>query len=185
MPANRSNQTIYVGPFSSVEAINTSTLYKPGELGSKLIATTGKEYQLVQLDSGATSATGVGVVAVGQLAYWKAKSTYLVTNDFRVALGGQGANSQFRNEIAGVFTVAATAGNYCVVQTKGNHSTVKTTSSSYIVGDNVVGDTTASTAQATVVTAGTAITVNSIGKAAATQGSGTTISVDLDIDEVP
>jgi hypothetical protein len=66
MPANRVIETIYLGQFSSVEAFNASTLYKQGELGARTATTNGKEYQLVQLDSGATSANTVGIVAVGQ-----------------------------------------------------------------------------------------------------------------------
>lgn len=183
MPNSIANQTIYLGTASTVEAINVTPLYKPGELGQRAVEN-GKQYQLVQLDSGATAATGVGVVAKGNVAYWKDKTNYIVTNDWRVAIGGQGANSQFRQEIAGVFTVAATAGNYCVVQQRGNMSAVTSATSTYLVGDSVVGDTTASTAQTAAVTAGTALTVPAIGRAAAAS-SGTTVSVDLDLPFVP
>jgi hypothetical protein len=118
----------------------------------------------VKLDSGATASSLSGVVAANQLAYWKDKSQYLVTNDSAQALGGAGiANNAFRNFIAGIFRSAVTAGNYCDVLQAGQNISVKTTGSP-AVGDNLVGDTSATAAQAATVAAGTQITVMSIGK---------------------
>src|SRR5437867_1619783 len=76
---------------------------QPGSLGIRFEAgTPSNAYQRVQLDSGATSATSVGVVAANQLAYWKDKSKYLVTNDVNQAnaanmQGVAWTNSGFRN----------------------------------------------------------------------------------------
>lgn len=183
MPANRVVETYYIGPFSTIESVNTATLYKPGELGIRVDTTGNKEYQLVQLDSGATSANTVGVVATGMIAYWKSKSSYIVTNDQRQSVGGLTAGA--RNEIAGVFTNAVTAGNFTFIQQKGNNAAVKIVSSSPNIGDWIVGDNTANTAQGAVVAIGTAPTVQPIGKAAATGASVTTIAVDLDVPGIP
>lgn len=79
-----------------------------GEIGCAFNdQSTGRTHLRVVLDSGATSANPVGAVAVGQLAFWKDRAAALVTNDKRVAaVGPAGAI----NDVAGVFTVAATAG---------------------------------------------------------------------------
>ena len=178
MPSAREDATIYLGPFASIDLVNVATLYKPGELG-KHVVIGGREWQLVQLDSGAVAANGVGVVASGQLAYWKDKANYIVTNDFRQALG---ASTGCRNEVAGLFTNAVTASYSTYLQIKGkSFVSVKLKSSSPAVGDWIVGDNTASTAQADVVAVATAPTVQPIGKANAAGSSVTTIGVDLDV----
>ncbi len=182
MPSNRVIETIYLGPFPSVDKVNTSTLYKPGELGARADIN-NTEWQLVQLDSGATASAPAGVVAVGQAAYWKDKSKYLVTNDMTQAVG---AAAGARNEVAGVFQVAVTAGNYCYVQQKGRSlNAVKTKSGSPNIGDWLVADNTASTAQFDVVAIATAPTVRSYGVYAAAGSSSTTATVDLDIPGIP
>ena len=85
-----------------------SPYYAPGELGYAFSdQNTGGEYLRVQLDSGATSATPVGVVQVGQLAFWKDQNNSIVTNDKRFCdVGPTGAI----NRVAGVFQAAVTAG---------------------------------------------------------------------------
>lgn len=188
----------YIGPFANIEAVNES--FSPstapygvgirvGELGARTgLTQTGvgtKEYQKVQLDSGATAATAIGVVAAGQLAYWKDKSKYLVTNDIVQALGGQSANSAFRNEVAGVFTNAVTAGNFTWVQQKGNTTVLKSKSLTGVAGYWLVSDTTAGTAQADIVATGTAPTVQSIGKNNTVGAAQTTLNADLDIPGIP
>ena len=162
--------------------MNASSLYKPGELGARA-AVNNTEWQLVQLDSGATAATGVGVVAAGQAAYWKDKSTYLVTNNFLQAVG---TTTGARNEVAGVFQTAVTAGNYCFVQQKGRSvNAIKLASSSPNIGDWIVADNTGSTAQFAIVAIATAPTVRSYGLAAAAGSSVTTIAADLDVPGIP
>lgn len=189
MPNDRVIETIYLGPFTNVEAVNTSTLFHPGELGARVALTqTGvgsKEYQFVQLDSGATAAADLAPAA-GQLVYWKSKSNYIVTNSVKQALGAQSVgstNNAFRNEVAGVLTVAATPGNYCFVQQKGNNTGVLMTSGSPFVGDQLVAQT--SSATGVIVAAGTAPTVQSLGKFAAAGSSITSGNVDLDIPGIP
>lgn len=190
MPANYPIESVYLrtGLFSSE---NNTTLYKPAELGMRVADTSGHEWQSVQLDSGATAATGVGAVAAGQVAYWKAGPAgpgagYIVTNDWRVALGGQSTNSGFRNFVAGVFEptsgVTYTAGNYIWVQTKGATATNLALLSSATpgVGDTLVSDTTASTAQVTSVNAGTAPTCSILGVATGAKSSNT-VPADLNV----
>ena len=142
--------------------IATNTVGMGGQLGSLGITFEGgsfdRTYQRVQLDSGANVSSPSGVVAANQLAYWKDKSRYIVTNDSAQALGGAGAaNSAFRNFVAGIFRSAVTAGNICDVLQRGLNISVKTTGSP-AVGDTLVGDTSTTAAQAAAVTAGTAPT---------------------------
>ena len=59
-----------------------SPYYAPGELGCSFVdQNTGCTYLRAQLDSGATSSTGIGAVVANQLAYWKDESQFIVTND--------------------------------------------------------------------------------------------------------
>jgi hypothetical protein len=84
-----------------------SPFYAPGELGGKFTdENTGGRYLRVKLDSGASAATAVGIVAVGQLAFWKDQAQSLVTNDKNQCdVGPSGAI----NRVAGVFQLAVTA----------------------------------------------------------------------------
>jgi hypothetical protein len=157
---------------------------QPGSLGIRFEASPpDRAYQRVQLDSGATATSLSGVVAANQLAYWKDKSKYLVTNDSAQALGGAGlGTSAFRNFIAGIFRSAVTAGNYCDILQKGRAISVKTTGSP-VQGDSIVGDTSTTAAQAAVVVSGTGVTVKLIGYAAGPAVANVT-PVDIDIPEV-
>jgi hypothetical protein len=122
MPNNRI-QTVYLTT-GNPDTVNDAALYKGGELGAEFDFAGNKRYQLVQLDSGATASTPSGVVAANQLAFWKDKSKYLVTNDQRQAIGNSVANA-WRNEVAGIFRNAATGGNYCCVLKRGSSIPVK------------------------------------------------------------
>lgn len=123
MSAER-NRTFYLGtaagPDNYANVNVAPPFYKVGELGSIVPdVNTGRRWQFVQLDSGATAATATGIVAAGQVAFWKDKSRYLVTNDALQAnaanapAGGWGnagnATLDARNFIAGFFTIAVTA----------------------------------------------------------------------------
>lgn len=197
MPNIRIIQSPYIGPFSNIEAVNESSTgsgvgIHVGELGGRVELTqTGsgtKEYQKVQLDSGAVAGSGPGVVAIGQLAYWKDKSKYLVTNDPAQAIGASSVanvNTPFRNEVAGVFTVAGTAGNYMWVQQKGNSTVVKSKSVTGVPGYWVVSDNTAATSQVDLVATGTAPTIQPLGKNVTGGSALTTLTVDLDIPGIP
>src|SRR5882672_7660069 len=79
MPSGRIDQSLYIGPFSNIEAMNSTTLYKPGELGSQVQLGT-KSYQLIQVDSGAAASTA-GAPTAGDVAFWKNRAAYIVTND--------------------------------------------------------------------------------------------------------
>ena len=133
MPSGRIDQTIYVGPFQNIEQMNAATLYKPGELGSQ-VQLGGKAYQLIQVDSGATAAVSAAghVPQAGDLAFWRAKTKYLVTNnrnDAFIAPGGGGGATNSRNAYAGVFCSITGGrrhqlhhpGNYGVIQRRGPH----------------------------------------------------------------
>ena len=184
MPANFSNQSVYT--FTGNPAtMNVSSLYKPGELGQRIIDTNGNGWQLVQLDSGATSATSVGVVAAGQVAYWKDRTNYIVTNDSNQCLTAVGnpaqANSEFRNYPAGVFGVAATAGNYCFVQQRGRANVKAAAGGTYTIGNYAVCNT-GTAADITTVAVGTAPTVLSIGLVAGAR-SAPNAPVDLALEQ--
>ena len=160
---------------------------QPGGLGIRFEAGfPDRAYQRVQLDSGVTSATSAGVVAANQLAYWKDKSKYIVTNDVNQvnANNNQQAltNNGFRNFVAGIFRNAATSGNYIDILQRGRSISVKTTGSP-AVGDFLVSDTSTSAAQAATVTAGTAPTCKTIGVVVGPAVSNVT-PCDVDIPEV-
>lgn len=82
-------------------------VYAPGEIGCAFNDQIGGgSFLRVLLDSGATSASPVGVVAAGQLAFWKDKSRGIVTNDKNQCdVGPSGAI----NRVAGIFQLAVTA----------------------------------------------------------------------------
>lgn len=84
-----------------------SPAFVPGEVGCTFVdQNTGNAYLRVWLDSGATSTTAVGVVAAGQLAFWKSQPNSIVTNDaIQCDAGSAGAI----NRVAGVFQTAVTA----------------------------------------------------------------------------
>lgn len=164
MPAGRIDQTIYVGPYAGPEQINTTTLYKPGELGKKFETNTGKAYQVIQLDSGATSSTSAGTPVAGHLAFWKSRANYLVTNDKAQAENpGSAAGA---SAVAGVFCPVAvggaagsatiTAGNYGCIQQRGTHIGILSGSNTAAKGDVLTSDSASATAQCQKYTPGTA-----------------------------
>jgi hypothetical protein len=191
MPSGRIDQSLYIGPFTSIEAMNSTTLYKPGELGSQ-IQIGSKSYQLIQLDSGATASTA-GAPVCGSIAFWKDRSKYLVTTD---KIQAEGANQNTAttisnviasavNSIAGVLcqtasganvagTASLTAGNYGVVQQRGNHVGILTSSGAAKNGDNLIALTTGAPPGALVVAAGTALVSQAIARATAATSAVTT-----------
>jgi hypothetical protein len=160
---------------------------QPGSLGIRFEAGNPfNAYQRVQLDSGAVSTNLTGVVAANQLAYWKDKSNYIVTNDVTQANavpgGGAITNSGFRNFVAGIFRSAVTAGRYCDILQRGRNISVKTTGTPAI-GDFLVSDTSTTAAQAATVTTGTAPTCKTIGVVVGLTVANVT-PCDVDIPEV-
>lgn len=184
MPAGRVDQTIY--GFNFLSTTGMTPLYKPGELGKQFQTTANKGYQIVQLDSGATAATGAGVVASGQVAFWKDRTNYLVTNDKVVAEGGP-TIAKTINSVAGVFVGAVVAGNFCVVQQRGPHPTVLTSSGSAVAGDYLIALTTGGPAGALVVASGTALVSMPIGRATAATSTGATAATlgGFDVVDIP
>ena len=180
MPSGRFSDTLYTGT-GSIEQMNVTALYKPGELGSQ-IQLNNKAYQVIQLDSGATAVTGAPVC--GQLAFWKDRSKYLVTTDKTQAETGPTAAAAI-NSVAGVLcqtttganvagTASITAGNYGVVQQRGQHVGVLTSSGTAAIGGMLIALTTGTPPGALVVTSGTALVSMPIGKATAATSAVTT-----------
>lgn len=105
---DRISSGVYM-PNGTAGLTNSPTpFYSPGEIGCVFgEQNTGFLYQRVQLDSGATSATTVGVVAANQLAYWKDRANNIVTNDPN--FNDTGTPASCVNRVAGVFQTAVTA----------------------------------------------------------------------------
>lgn len=181
MPNIHRTQTVYLHT-GNPDTVNTDTLLRPGELGVAFDKD-NKVYQVVKLDSGATAAPTVGVVAANQLAFWKDRSAYLVTNDKRFALLGGIANS-FANNVAGVFRTAVTAGNYCCVLQKGYNVAVSSDGSTTTAGDYACADLTADTAKIRGETIATAPTYQNLGVVRTTEAANVAY-VDLDIPSIP
>jgi len=182
MSYRNNQQTLYLGT-QTHDTFNVSSLYAEGELGA-MEEWRDRRYQRVQLDSGATDSTTVGAVAANQLAYWKDRDNYLVTNDSRFAFNSTLANSGYRNAVAGIFRCAVTAGYYCDILQGGNDIPVADGDNTFAAGDFVVAEATATSAAADAVNAGTAPTVQVIGMATGVT-DGTDVPVDVDIQAAP
>lgn len=160
MSAERT-RTIYLQPTGSgadaYAQFAVATLYKTGELGG-IVPDVGnsRRWQLVKLDSGVTSAIAGGVVAAGDVAFWKDKNNYLVTKDpaqanaVNAPAGGWGnagnATLDARNFVAGVFTNASVtaAVPYTLILQRTDQAagySVKASSATYNAGDLAVAAT--------------------------------------------
>lgn len=172
MANTRTDQTLYLGPFSNVETFHQNvsgtalmglaTLFHPGEAGIRAVLSElgpgQKEYQLCQIDSGAVAATPTGAIAQGQSLYWKNRALYQVTNDNRFAdtvtqgtAGGLGTAGGVSG-VAGILVTPTTgsspaiAGDWVYLQTKGQCALVLCNSG----GPGVTGDTIIPRASATI-----------------------------------
>ncbi len=156
------------------DTVNESTPYMDGQVG-QVINVNEKTYQYVHVDSGATASNTVGVVAANEVAFWKDKTQYLVTNDLRFSTGG-------RNTVAGIFRNAMTAGYYGFVLQQGDAISVKSDGGG--AANDVAIANSGTAADITNITAGSAITYNTLGviKGAAVAS---VISVDLNIPSAP
>src|SRR5512146_350107 len=173
MPSNRVVETAYVGPFSSIDQVNSSTAYYTGQIGQR-VAIQNKEYQYVQLDTGVlTNATQ------GQVVYWKDAANYIVTNNNLFA----GGTSAARNFVAGIITPTAgvTAGYFTYIQQKGPNTTLKSDSVTTAVGDWIVASATTGNVTNASATLGTACPVQNLGTFTAV-ATGTTQTGYLKID---
>ena len=180
MVNERNVQTVYTES-GNPDTLNVSTLYRPGELGA-VHEKNDRTYQRVRLDTGSTAAPASGVVAANELAYWKDKSTYLVTNDREQAQGGSGTGS-YQNRTAGVFRNAVTAGNYCDVLQRGRAINLADGGNTFAVGEIVIAEAD-SVGAANRLSVGTAATHMALGFARGA-ASGGVVSVDVDIPSIP
>jgi hypothetical protein len=181
MPNVNRDQTLYV-PTANPDTWSTETLQRPGELG-KAYDWNDRTYQRVKLDSGATAANTVGVVAANQLAFWKDRANYIVTNDVQQARFGGVANSECNN-VAGIFRSAVTAGYYCDILIRGRNIAVVEAGSG--VGGGTLEATAggATTAGTTAVAAGTTNTYQKLG-IIITATVATVCYADIDIPNIP
>ena len=185
MPHTYKDQTVHLGPYGDPDKLNVDALTRPGELG-KSFESNDRGYQIVQVDSSCVAANVAGIVATNDLAFWKDKDKYLVTNDSRSCLGHptvDSANGAFRQFVAGVFRCAATAGYYCCVLHRGDNIPIASASTGVDVGDQVVA-TTGTGADVVNVASGTALTVKPIGVARSV-GTGALLYTDVDIQPAP
>jgi hypothetical protein len=180
MPNANRVQTQYVIS-GNPDTVNVSDPYFAGQIGQS-IDVGDREYQFVQLDSGATASTATGVVAANQLAYWHDRSQYIVTNDAANGLRSGTANS-FRNNVAGVFRNAMTAGNYGFILQRGRNITVNEAGSA-TAGMILICGTSTTAAQTLGVAINTAPNCLPLGICTVAT-SGSTCTADLDISGIP
>lgn len=187
MPNNRVIESIYLGPFQNVEAVNTATLYKPGELGARFISSEVgpgfKEYQLVQMDSGATAATPTGAPAVGQVCYWKSRTSYIVTNDSRFSEWASQGTRQAVNDVACVAKVAVTPGNYFWGQLKGQCSTLAN-GTSFVASDFAIPFNSATSPFVDRVAVGSNYADTLMGRSLGVVANGL-VNIDLQLPGIP
>jgi hypothetical protein len=166
--------------------------YANGEIGCAFNdQTTGGSYLRVRLDSGATSATAVGAVAAGQLAFWKDQANALVTNDKNQCdVGPSGAI----NRVAGIFQLAVSTAPG-VNDATGNPVTYYTdlviqkraypvaATGTILQGTAFIADTTASVArgisQATVTTAPVSQVIGICASSVLSAGNTTPVDVNI------
>jgi len=174
---------------------NTPSPYlAPGELGCSFSdQNTGGVYVRVQVDSGATSTSGIGHSPLaGELAYWKnaAPGVAIVTNDkFQCDLGATAAP----NRIAGVFQLAPTVtpgvngpdGNPQMYMTDlviQKRNTPVLCSSTPTAGEFLTGNTAANTANTVANAVGTAAPTTLVGVATGVANTGTANSFFCDVN---
>ena len=178
MPNARTTQTVYITT-GNPDTLNDSSLYREGELG-QAVDYVDRSYQIVRCDSGAVAAAA-GAVAANQVAFWKDKDLYLVTNNSAQAIGGQTTNA-WRNQVAGIFRAAITAGNYCCILQRGDNYAVKSDGNGGI-GQTAIANSGTSQ-DVTNVAVGTASTYQVVGIMRTTPAGGN-VNVDLQITPIP
>jgi len=178
MPNANRSQTAYV-PTGNPDTVNASTLYAGGELGAAY-DWRDRTYQIVKLDSGATS-TAQLAPAANQLLFWKDKAAYLVTNDYRFSQGGSTASS-YANNVAGILRNAATAGNYIHILVRGRNIAVKAATGA--VATRLRCNISTPVADAYGETVGTAPVYQELG-VVKTATDGTNVYADIDITNIP
>ena len=145
MPQDITSRTIYMGPYSSPETFNPTSLYQPGDLGKKFVWN-GKRYQIVQVDSASQTCVANGLV------FWASKTAYTVT-----ARVGNTANTNGVNGVAGRTPVAAAASSYICMQIEGA-ATVVFGGTTSAIGDVLIAKTGTTLSDTAIVAQGTAPT---------------------------
>ena len=138
-----------------------------------------RTYQRVQHDSGATSATATGVAAANQVAFWRDKDNYIVTNDRRFAMNLGAATGAYANFVAGIYRNAATAGRYIDILKAGDNIACADGGNTFAAGESVIAEAD-SAAAVDRVAVGTAPTFMVLGYARGA-ASGGNVNVDIDI----
>lgn len=162
MPNSIRTQEVYLGGYTpeTFNVANTpvapavSGLYLPGQLGLSFNRN-NRTYTIVQLDTSATTP------AAGQLLYWRDKTNFIVTNVVARALCGATTHG-WRNEIAGICMLAATAGYYICMLIQGTDIPVACLATN-AVGDIAISDLSANVGNALNIAAGSAITYRTVG----------------------
>ena len=180
MPNANRTQTFY-NPTGNPDTYNSATLYVPGQLG-QAYDVNDRAYQCVQLDSAATASSVTGIVAVNELAFWKDRSQYLVTNDPSQCLFGGVANS-YRNNVAGIFRTAVTAGNFCNVLQRGRNINVKEAGSA-TAGMTLCANPSSTAADALGTAIATASPTQQIGVVVTATAANVAVA-DVDIPNIP
>lgn len=199
----------FLGPFKDVEAFHQGGAAAPGfgqfpaypnigAIGSRVILTTpgpgSKEYQLCQIDSGATSATPTGAIAQGQLMYWKNRLTYTVTNDVRFSDMYNGTARNGVQSVAGVLvtptansvaSLNAVPGDFVFLQTKGRCTVILSAQASPGLGDFAVPNNSATVPQISNSAVGTAPGDTLVGRYASATVTNSVATVDLQLPEIP
>lgn len=186
-------QNPFMGTWGTPLATNAPTpFYAPGEIGCSFNdQDAGGSFLRVKLDSGATASTGVGVVAAGQLAFWKDQANSIVTNDkAQCDVGPSGAV----NRVAGIFATAVTASPnvngtdgqplqyVCDLVIQKRAFPVAATGT-ILIGTYAIADTTGSTAraisQSTVTTAPVSQTIGVCASSVLSAGNTTPVNVNI------
>lgn len=178
---NGNPDTMAVALDTPANSVGQFIPYAPGDLGVSFDLN-DKAYEIVILDSGATSGTTVGSVAANQVAFWKDRVNRIVTNDNRMAIG---AAALCFNFVAGIFRCAVATpgpgGTLMCVLTKGNNVPVASDNSGTI-GLMLYADATASSARLTSTAPQTYATPIAIARGSGGAGS---IQADVDIRTLP
>ena len=178
---NGNPDTMAVSMDTLANRVGTQIPYAEGDLGVSFDLN-DKAYEIVILDSGATSANTVGSVAANQIAFWKDRTNRIVTNDNRQAIGAAALSFNF---VAGIFRCAVATpgagGTLMCVLTKGYNIPVASDNSGTI-GLYLYADATVNTSRLTSTAPQTY--AKPIGVARNTGAAGS-VNVDVDINNLP
>ena len=178
MPNMKNSIGVYV-PAKDPDSVNVSSLYAEGELG-QAYAHNDRSYQIVKLDSGVAAGVGPGVCAANQVAFWKDRSAYLITNNNNQAEGGLAGSA---NQAAGIIRNAVTSGYYTHILQRGRNIAVADDGSCN-PNEIAVADVTTNVARAVGTAVATAAPYLPLG-IVRTASSANVAYVDVDIPNIP